>query len=135
MRHLVAQHCAQLNQMCILWSSVICLQRFYFCQHIWQLYDRLQAQNNADKNFAVWWHKNDITWYFENTKITFWTIFLTCFVSLERQEPSLCTKIIVSTFCCKIFMKNEAESQAVFAVSYVRNVRGRAMLPGSTNCY
>ena len=29
-------------------------------------------------------------------------------------------------------MKNEAESQAVFAVSYVRNVRGRAMLPDST---
>ena len=29
-------------------------------------------------------------------------------------------------------MKNEAESQAVFAVSNVRNVRGRAMLPGST---
>ena len=28
-------------------------------------------------------------------------------------------------------MKNEAESQAVFAVSYVRNVRGRAMLPDS----
>ena len=27
------------------------------------------------------------------------------------------------------FVKNEAESQAVFAVSYVRNVRGRAMLP------
>ena len=25
-------------------------------------------------------------------------------------------------------MKNEAKSQAVFAVSYVRNVRGRAML-------
>ena len=31
-------------------------------------------------------------------------------------------------------MKNEAESQAVFAVSYVRNVRGRAMLPDSTVC-
>ena len=29
-------------------------------------------------------------------------------------------------------MKNEAESQAVFAVSYVRNVRGRAILPDST---
>ena len=29
-------------------------------------------------------------------------------------------------------MKNEAKSQAVFAVSYVRNVRGRAMLPEST---
>ena len=29
-------------------------------------------------------------------------------------------------------MKNEAESQTVFAVSYVRNVRGRAMLPDST---
>ena len=29
-------------------------------------------------------------------------------------------------------MKNEAESQAVLAVSYVRNVRGRAMLPDST---
>ena len=29
-------------------------------------------------------------------------------------------------------MRNEAESQAVFAVSYVRNVRGRAMLPDST---
>ena len=31
-------------------------------------------------------------------------------------------------------MKNEAESQAVFAVSYVRNIRGRAMLPDSTVC-
>ena len=31
-------------------------------------------------------------------------------------------------------VKNEAESQAVFAVSYVRNVRGRAMLPDSTVC-
>ena len=30
------------------------------------------------------------------------------------------------------FVKNEAESQAVLAVSYVRNVRGRAMLPDST---
>ena len=30
------------------------------------------------------------------------------------------------------FVKNEAESQAVFVVSYVRNVRGRAMLPDST---
>ena len=29
-------------------------------------------------------------------------------------------------------MKNEAESQAVFAVSYVSNIRGRAMLPDST---
>ena len=29
-------------------------------------------------------------------------------------------------------VKNEAESQAVFAVSYVPNVRGRAMLPDST---
>ena len=29
-------------------------------------------------------------------------------------------------------MKNEAESQAVFAVSYMRNVRGRAMLLDST---
>ena len=29
-------------------------------------------------------------------------------------------------------MKNEAESQAVFAVSYVRNVRGRGMLRDST---
>ena len=29
-------------------------------------------------------------------------------------------------------MKNEAESQAVFVASYVRNVRGRAMLPDST---
>ena len=29
-------------------------------------------------------------------------------------------------------MKNEAESQAVFAVSYVRNVMGRVMLPDST---
>ena len=29
-------------------------------------------------------------------------------------------------------VKNEAESQAVFAVSYMRNVRGRAMLPDST---
>ena len=29
-------------------------------------------------------------------------------------------------------VKNEAESQAVFAVSYVRHVRGRAMLPDST---
>ena len=29
-------------------------------------------------------------------------------------------------------MKNEAETQAVFAVSYVRNVRDRAMLPDST---
>ena len=29
-------------------------------------------------------------------------------------------------------VKNEAESQAGFAVSYVRNVRGRAMLPDST---
>ena len=29
-------------------------------------------------------------------------------------------------------MKNEAESQAMFAVSCVRNVRGRAMLPDST---
>ena len=29
-------------------------------------------------------------------------------------------------------MKNEAESQAVFAFWYVRNVRGRAMLPDST---
>ena len=29
-------------------------------------------------------------------------------------------------------VKNEAKSQAVFAVSYVRNVRGRAMLPDST---
>ena len=30
------------------------------------------------------------------------------------------------------FGKNEAESQAVFAVSYVRDVRGCAMLPDST---
>ena len=29
-------------------------------------------------------------------------------------------------------MKNEAKSQTVFAVSYVRNVRGRAMLLDST---
>ena len=29
-------------------------------------------------------------------------------------------------------MKNEAESQAVFAVSYVRNVRDRTMLPDLT---
>ena len=29
-------------------------------------------------------------------------------------------------------MKNEAESQAVFAVSYLHNVRGRAMLLDST---
>ena len=29
-------------------------------------------------------------------------------------------------------MKNKAESQAVFAVSYVLNIRGRAMLPDST---
>ena len=29
-------------------------------------------------------------------------------------------------------MKNEAESQAVFAVSYVHNVRGPAMLPDLT---
>ena len=29
-------------------------------------------------------------------------------------------------------VKNEAESQAVFAVSYVRNIRGRAMLLDST---
>ena len=29
-------------------------------------------------------------------------------------------------------MRNEAESQAVFAVSYVRNVRGRVMSPDST---
>ena len=29
---------------------------------------------------------------------------------------------------------NEAESQAVFAISYVRNVRGHAMLPDSTVC-
>ena len=29
-------------------------------------------------------------------------------------------------------VKNEVESQAVFAVSYVRNVRGRAMLLDST---
>ena len=29
-------------------------------------------------------------------------------------------------------MKSEAESQAVFAVSYVRNVRGRAILLDST---
>ena len=29
-------------------------------------------------------------------------------------------------------MKNGAESQAVIEVSYVRNVRGRAMLPDST---
>ena len=29
-------------------------------------------------------------------------------------------------------VKNEAESQAVFAVSYVHNVRGHAILPDST---
>ena len=35
-------------------------------------------------------------------------------------------------FLLSNLVKNEAESQAVFAVSYVRNVRGRAMLPDST---
>ena len=35
-------------------------------------------------------------------------------------------------FLLQNFVKNEAESLAVFAVSYVRNVRGRAMLPDST---
>ena len=35
-------------------------------------------------------------------------------------------------FLLSNLVKNEAESQAVFAVSYVRNVRGQAMLPDST---
>ena len=35
-------------------------------------------------------------------------------------------------FLLSNLVKNEAESQAVFAVSYVRNVWGRAMLPDST---
>ena len=35
-------------------------------------------------------------------------------------------------FLLSNLVKIEAESQAVFAVSYVRNVRGRAMLPDST---
>ena len=34
-----------------IWSRVIYLQRFYFCQHIWQSYDILQAQNDEDKKF------------------------------------------------------------------------------------
>ena len=35
-------------------------------------------------------------------------------------------------FLFENLVKIEAETQAVFAVSYVRNVRGRAMLPDST---
>ena len=35
-------------------------------------------------------------------------------------------------FFSQNFVKNEAESQAVFAVSYVCNLRGRAMLLGLT---
>ena len=37
-------------------------------------------------------------------------------------------------FLLSNLVKNEAESQAVIAVSYVRNVRGRAMLPDATVC-
>ena len=80
------------------------------------------------QKFPVLLHKNDITWYFENTKITFWTLFLAWFVSLEGQEPSLCTKIIISTFCCKIWWKMRPK------VRLCLQSRMCAML-GAAQCY
>ena len=132
MRHLVGQHCAQLNQMCILWSRVICLQRFYFCQHIWQSYDRLQGRNDADKSFQYGGTKLTSHGILRKQKSHFGHYFLHDLFHLRDRSLHYKHQNNRQHFLLSNLVKNEAESQAVFAVSYVCNVSGCAMLLDST---